>query len=179
MTETATEIQPVIFASKSPDLRLVRIAEDVIRNEQGRKVATVAPGSRSNERYGVEDDGAPWSVEFEGGLYTATHATVIDFLRNHPQNGVYFHEQGGASAELQPTLVEQVARIGKAAAALDVDDLQNLLEEEKETHNREAVIQSAEAALRELAEGPSQTGAGAENPDNGDSPSTSKPSPNG
>jgi hypothetical protein len=177
MTETATAVQPVVFASKSPNHRLVRIAKDVIRNEGGRKVAEVSPGSRHNERYGVEDDGAPWEVVFEGGLYTTEDPIIIDFLRTHAQNGVYFHEQGADDVELQPTLVEQMSRIATAAARFDVDDLQQLLNEEKDTHNREAVVQGAEAALRELADGPSQEGAGAENPGTGDQLSTSPSSP--
>jgi hypothetical protein len=172
-TATETPTETVIFASPKPDFRLVRISRDVIRNEGGRRVAEVAPGSRHNERYGIEDDGSPWDVTFSKGLLETSDPIIIEWLRSHRQNGVGFFEQNAKPTEVRPTLAEQKSRTIIAAGRADVDDLQALLAEEKATHNRAPVIEDAEAALKALAEGPSQEGADAENPGNGDPSSTS------
>jgi len=187
MTESAT--QPVTFISRFPNLRLVRIAQDVLRNEGGRKVGAIAPGSLHNERHGIEDDGSPWEVQFEGGTFQTDDPILIDFLRNHkpydPSDdsgdrdvqaggyGVDFFEQDAAPEEPKPTVAEQQERISRAAVRLDVAELQAVLNDEKATHDREAVVQGAEAALRAIAEGPTETGADADT-QSGSPPSTSR-----
>ena len=187
---TATATKPVTFISRFPNLRIVRVAEDVLRNEAGRKVGAIAPGSLQNERHGIEDDGAPWEINFEGGVFVTDDPILIDFLRNHkpfnPADGsgdrdvmgagcnIDYWEQGAPPEELRPTLAEQSAAIGRFGALGDEEGLKALLDEERATHNRESVTQGAESALAAFAELAPQQGVGAD-PNNGEPPSAPPP----
>lgn len=189
--ESATATKPVTFTSPYPNLHLTRISEEKVRAEGGRVIGRIAPGSRLNERYGIEDDGSPWAIDFEGGVFKTDDQILIDWLRGHkpfdPSDGsgdrevesggygIDYHEMDAPLEEPKPTVAEQAVRIAQAQGRLDVADLTALLDEERNTHSREAVIQGAEAALQAIAEGTPEQGAGADNPGNGNPPSTSAP----
>jgi hypothetical protein len=127
----------------------------------------------------VEDDGAPWAVEFEGGAFETDNPILIEWLRGHDKfnSPDGFYEQDPAPVELEPTVVTQLARIARASASQDAQDLADLLEEEEATHNRAQVMEVAADALRTLGEMAAQAEADANPDNNGDSSSTSQPSP--
>jgi hypothetical protein len=188
---TAVATKPVVFMSKYPDLRIVRIAQERLYSEGGRRVGDIAPGSPQNEKYGIVDDGAPWEIQFVGGVFSTADPILIDYLRNHKpfdssddsgdrsmQAGGYnidFWEQGRAPDEARPTIAEQTKLIGRMGALADEPGLKKLIKDEKASHNRTAVIQGAESALEALAEIEPPQGYGSTEGDNGGSDGADEP----
>lgn len=194
MPTAATEIptETVTFNSKSPNLALTRRPPRKVDDGMGGKIAQgfeewverQREQNHQRELAGLEPlpiDETPWKVEFHHHVFKTSDSGLIAWLRSHKNfntNGpTGFYEAGAAPDEPKPTLNEQMTAIIDAQAELDVDRLTALIDAERGTHNRPAVLQAAEAALRKLAEGAPEPGADA-GTGNGDSSSTSPPSPN-
>lgn len=190
-TETQTEREVVTFIAQSPNQIVTRIPEDHVYNERGRKTgeynrkselkrlqAEKARGVEVSDEEIAEVD-APWKLEFgkDDGPHrlTTDNPVIIEFLRNHENFGV----QGPSGfweleAEPKPTLTEQTVRLNKASALGDVDEIEAVLALEKETHNRESIIQGAESALTALRELEAGASAGDITHQTGAPPSTSQ-----
>lgn len=177
---TATKTKPVEFLTKYSDLRLVRLAEMELHNQAGHRVGKIGPGSPHNEKYDIADDGAPWAIQFKDSYWSTEmlkepgedevpeerKQVILDWLRSHPSYGVKFYEQKGSLGEPEPTIAQQLEKISIASVRLDVQALEDVRDEEKATHNREVVVQSAEVALGTIAGDP-KLGAGATTDDGG------------
>lgn len=113
----------------------------------------------------LEIDRTPWKVEFVGGRYKAETEEIAEWLRNHKlfnNSDRGFYEQGKAPDEPKPTLTEQAGAIAEASAMVEIDRLEEILELERSTHNREPILVAAEAALSRIRKLESQTGPGAD-----------------
>ena len=141
-TKKAKAAKPVTFYSRSPNLRLVFEPEDIQRNERG----------RVTDRFAARD------VQFEKGMYVwdpqKDDEEILDWLREHPKlnstRESAFWEKGNAPNEARPTLAERQLAITTAAVAKDADALNEIIEDERETHNRDSVIDLATVALEQV-----------------------------
>lgn len=189
-TETEIPTETVTFTSISPNQVLTRRAERHVDNGLGGKeILTEREYFQRMEDKGEEFDRTPWKVEFDNHIFTVDETykrerglsesevqNLLKWLRNHHAFNVNapsgFYEQGAAPDEPQPTLAHQMKRIAETTAEADVDSLQAVLDLERNTHNRPAILQAAEAALRTFAGGSeSEAGAGS---NDGASSSTSQ-----
>jgi hypothetical protein len=144
--------------------RTEQTQEDWIRaerekNEQ-REISKLPP---------LDIDKSPWKVEFQNSVYTTEDPVIIEFLRTHWlfQHPKGFWEQGAAPDEPQPTMSEQTSRIARASVGFDTEDLEKLITEEKQLHNRPAVIMGAEAAIDEVEKLKAEIGSSASEDDDG------------
>lgn len=148
-TQKAKAAKPVTFFSRSPNQRLTFEPEDIIRNERGR----------------VTDRHPAKAVQFENGMYVwdptdksrqdwETSEELLEWLRDHgklnAQREGAFWEKGAAPDEPRPTLAEQQIAITTAAVAKDAETLKKILAVERDTHNRDSVIDLAEVALEQV-----------------------------
>lgn len=140
-TATDTTTKPATFIAKCENLILVMEPSFPKFNHLGLKIGN-HPGKR---------------VEFEKYQFTSDDPEVIEWLREHPANGVPtpqgFYELGKGPDEPQPTIPEQREAIESAAAAGSVTELERLIAEEQDTHNRDEVLAAARIALVALAGG--------------------------
>ena len=164
MATTETEAKPgkaepklekVTFLSRSPNQRLVFEFGDVIRNERGRVVEQVP--SRAIE---FVDQGAHGEWVFDPDDESRDEwmrsAELLAWLRRHPnfnsgQSGSFW-ERGAAPDEPKPTVLEQMDKINAGTFERDRKAVEDVLANERETHDREAVIAAAESALSRLDE---------------------------
>jgi hypothetical protein len=112
-------------------------------------------------------------IAFENGRFQTDDADTIKFLQEYSTIGVDFHEVGETDAALTENATETLLEIGKAHAQLNVAKLAEIREKEEETANRDRIIEAVDAALTDIAAG---AGSVAE-ADDGDTSSTSQPSP--
>lgn len=188
-TATETPTETVAFNSKCPNLVLTLRPERHVDDGMGGKVKQTfemwldSQRQKNHEREvaglpPLEIDETPWKVEFHHHTFRTDSPRLIERLRAHvgynaaTPNG--FFEVGRAPDEPRPTLTEQMTAIAEAQGNLDADALANLLDSERENHNRPAVIQAAEVALRVMAEGPSGLEGDAGQTGDGDPQSTSR-----
>lgn len=148
-TKKAKAAKPVTFYSRSPNQRLTFEPPDVERNERGRVIRRITGKA----------------VQFENGLYVwdpsdssrdewERSEEALEFLRAHEklnaQREGAFWEKGAAPDEPRPTLADQQAAITTAAVAKNADALSEIIEQERDTHNRDSVIELAELALEQV-----------------------------
>lgn len=141
--------KPVTFYSRSPNLRLVLEPEEVERNERGRVVKTL-PAT---------------DVQFENGLFTWNpkehEKELLEWLRGHPKLNTLregaFWERGAPPDEPEPRLADQLDKIQSGLADRDREAIEAVLETERETHNRDVVIDQAESALVRMGDGGSDS----------------------
>jgi hypothetical protein len=187
-TETPTKTEEVSFLARSKDQVLVRRSATLGEDAFGHKMVVgfeqwLEQQEKRNHELKVagleplEIDDTPWRVEFKNFLFKTDHPKLIAWLRSHRlidfDGPSGFYEADVAVEEQKPTLSEQMAAIIEAQGDFDVEKLQGVLETERETHNRPAIIQAAEAAVRKLAEVPSGSEGDAV-PDQGAKPSPSE-----
>lgn len=187
-TATAeTETQTVTFNSRSHNQILTRRPPRNETNEFGQKAVVTeeewfARKRQEQEETGESFDDTPWRVEFVNHVFKTDHPKLLRWLRQHPKLGVNapsgFWEVPPTEDELRPTPAEQFIAIAEAQK-LDPDEASEALfqirDNERDTHNRPAVIGAAEAALSVIAEEPSESEADAGATGNGDPESTAKP----
>jgi hypothetical protein len=184
-TATETE-QPqetarkVTFNSRSENQILTRRPPRNEINEFGQKtVLTEAEWFARKEESDEDFDDTPWKVEFSGHIFETDHPKLIAWLRQHRNLGVDapsgFWEVPPTEDELLPTPADRFKEIAVAQAmAAPLEALKEIREAEENSHNRIAVLQAADAAIELYDDEPSESEAAAENPDTGDSSSTSK-----
>lgn len=137
--ETQAEVELTRFISPYPNLRVV-----------------VTPGrDQEKDVYDriIRPRVASLAAEFERGIFETRNPKLIEGLVSNPNYQRDYWIQGVAPNEPKPTLSEQVTRISAAAAVGDRTEIEAALAEERDTHNREAVILAAEASLRALEPG--------------------------
>lgn len=199
-TAEKTEREVVTFISRSPNQIITRIAEDTVHDLRGRPIEQI---NQATELRKLEEENrtrlargeepvseerlahvrAPWKIEFgtvdPPNNFRTDDAVLIDFLRNHENFNVDgpsgFWELGAAPDEPKPTMTEQTVALGKAQALGDIDEVEAILKLEKETHNREAIIEGAEAALETLRELAGQAAPAGDSNQTGDPPSDPAP----
>lgn len=188
-TETPEKTETVTFLSRSENQVLTRRSATVIRDDLGHKVTIgfeqwlEQQEQKNHERVlaGADPlpiDDTPWAVKFKNYEFETDHPKLIEWLRGHrlcghPDIPSGFIEVQAPAGEREPKEVDQLRAIVEAQADLEADKVNDVLELERETHNRPAIIQTAEAALRKLAESPSEPEGDAV-PDQGAEPSPSE-----
>lgn len=90
------------------------------------------------------------SVEFENGTYTTEDEDTIKALREHRLFNSAFYEHGNAPDEPKPTVKEQLSKVTKAASDKDAEAVREVIAKERETHNREVVLDAAEDVLEAI-----------------------------
>jgi hypothetical protein len=152
VTDTKTKIK---FVSQLPDLNLWVKAPVYKRDETGH--IERVPGHQ---------------VQFVHGVYETSDETEIEALRRDPLFG---HQAGGIfemapdPADLKPSEAEQYDAIAFYGIQRDTKGLGELIQSEKETHNRTSVIEAAERAIRDIEDLPAETGGSAEKEKSSDS----------
>lgn len=152
-TITKTETAEVLFLSRGPITRLVRVPSQSIYGSAG-QYAGEQPGA---VRYEFEDhqmrvrpgeDVLPDGPPDEDG--NPTMQDKLTWLRNHPgfngEEANSFHEHG-AEPERIPDPGPTLDQITNLAIYGDVDGLRDLMAEEKNSHGRQIVLERAQAAL--------------------------------
>ncbi len=124
-----TQVKPVTFASRVREQSVVMEPQEPVF--AGQRVIGQTPGKR---------------IQFENGTYTATTQEEIDFLRSRMTDpgGADLWEIGTPVPDPQDTLV--------ALATADYEEILEILEAEREGHQRPVVIDTAEAILAKIAE---------------------------
>lgn len=194
------ETEPVTFIAKCDNQIITRRAEDTIHDLRGRPIEQI---NRTNELRKLEEENrlrlargeepvsaerladvaAPWKIEFGKDdpphQFRTNDPVLIDFLRDHENFNTDgpsgFWELGAAPDEPKPTLTEQNVRLAKAQAIGDIEGIEEVLAIERETHNREPIIQGAEAALQATRELLGQAAPAGDADQTGDPLSTSQP----
>jgi hypothetical protein len=141
-TATEQETVTVTFQAKVANMRIaMEPAFYAERNASGR---VTQPGFSGH------------AIQFEDGEYTTDDPDEIEFIRGRPyfnqfatHNAIW--EKDAPPEEPQPTIREQTKAINKAARAGDVEKLGEIAEQEKASHNRDAVLDEIKSALAELA----------------------------
>lgn len=134
-TAVKTQTDKATFISRFTDLRIVIEPGDVERNHRGQVIRS-HPGR---------------AIEFARHRYETDNPQIIEFVRNHPRFNIDFWEMGNAPGEPRPTFAEQNTKIIRALAAQDVDAINEVIQEERNTHKRQEVFAAAESALKALA----------------------------
>lgn len=145
--KSRAQAKAVRFVSRAVDLRVIADPEDFVRNERGQIIKSY-PG------YAIEFQNNTYTVakpDEETVEYLGEKVKTVDFLRDHPGFNVDFWEVGNAPGEPKPTVDEQNARIIRALAARDAEEILEVVREERETHQRETVYNAAETALESIA----------------------------
>lgn len=150
-TKTLTTKQTRTFLSRSPNQQLWIESPHDLRDEHGRKYgqSPLRAVIFENNRY----EATPEKAEALGMGFDE----LIDWIHNHALMNVGVWDEAAPPSELSPTIKEQSERIFAAVAKLDADAIGKLMDEERATHDRQAVLQVATAALEQLqSEGESE-----------------------
>jgi hypothetical protein len=131
---TATKQSEVTFVTRIINYRLTQIPEDWEELSGGRRRRILGHSAVFDEVTGV---------------YKTSDAEEIEWLRNHDEYGVKFIEAG--ADEPKPTVAEQVTAI---AGAVDIDQLEEIDTLERETHNRQIVLDAVHAAAERIDAAP-------------------------
>lgn len=156
-TAPETQAENVAFISRAVDFGVtVYGGSDEIRNARGEVTTPAIPG------FIVHFEGGRLTTEqiraqaADAGLGEEAVSDAIEVIRNLDNfNTAGFHgtyEEGKHPDEPRPTILEMNVEIAKAAAERDSDLLRELIQVEREGHNRTVVIQNAEANIAALAE---------------------------
>lgn len=130
--------KPATFVSKYGNYIIILEAGHIVRNERG--IVTMNTPNRQ--------------VEFQHNQLRVDDPKLAEELRDHPGFNRHFWELGNAPNEPKPTLQDQLSALATAAGNQDPDGVAAVLRTEKETHKREVVITSCEAALEAMAKDP-------------------------
>lgn len=158
-TETAPELivaEQTTFISKALDQTITVVSgTEALKNNRGETVQEAFPGFYPSFVAGRLDTEMlrkhASDVGLEGDEAERMVQKAIDVIREldhfnvNATNGIW--EEGAAPDEARPTVDEQNAQIGRAAAMRDRAALEALIADEQETHNRRVVIRAAESAL--------------------------------
>jgi hypothetical protein len=128
---TATKQSEVTFVTRIINYRLTQIPEDWEELSGGRRRRILGHAAVFDE---------------VTGTYTTSDPEEIEWLRNHDEFGSKFVEAG--SDEPKPTVAEQVTAV---ASAVDIDQLEEIDTLERETHNRQIVLDAVHAAAERMA----------------------------
>ncbi len=133
MPETAI---PIVFRSKGAHTRLVKKMADKRTDDSGQIVS-------------VQGE----AIEFDGqGILEVEESdtALLSWLRGHSGFNKSFVEFGkvGSMGEQLPKAEDQIASIFKLQSARNELGLRRLIEDEKDSHDRAIIIQTAEEALR-------------------------------
>lgn len=100
------------------------------------------------------------AVEFTDHIFIAdedsaqklgmTYEELVEWLQSHAEMNTSIWDEGAPPDEAEPSVKEQSRRIFAAVRNLDPDAIAALMEEERATHDRPAVLQTATAALEQL-----------------------------
>lgn len=123
----------IVFLSKDPNLRVVRIPQRRRYNERGE--LEVLPG----EVY-----------EFKRGSFLTKDESVAEWMRNHEKFNSKFYEVGNEPDRISPTLDEVMGQITGAAANGDLIALAEIYDREKATHDRAPVLAAAEKGMEAI-----------------------------
>lgn len=147
--------KPVTFLSRSPNQRLTFEPGEIIRNERGRVIETIPSRSIEFEDRGLGHGTYVWDPSDEGREDWERSEEFLTWLREHPKINTgregAFWERGAAPDEPEPKLFKQMDAIMKASAAGDADAIEDVLRTERETQNRDLVLETGEAALARLS----------------------------
>lgn len=146
----------VTFYSRSPNQRLTFESGDVVRNERGRVIDTIPSKSIEFEDTGIghgtyvfdpsDKDREDWERSDE----------FLEWLRDHPKINTgregAFWERGAAPDEPEPKLSAQIDAINDGLFKRDREAVEAVLQSERDTHDREVVIDAGEKALLRLDE---------------------------
>jgi len=93
----------------------------------------------------------PDRIQFLEGRYQATTQEDIDFLDEHPSNGVLFHKVGfGADGRTSDNSAEIIASVVKLAFTAEYQKIADILVAERGTYSRPDVIAACETVLNEV-----------------------------
>lgn len=142
-TETPTKTEEVIFLSSHANLQVVMEPEDPVYDRKGR---LDREASEKGHR-----------IEFEGGVYRTSDPKEIEYLRHltdsrDPMYDERIQEKAKPLEEREPTQAAQLQAISAALVAGDREAIEKVGEVESETHQRTAVLQSVDGALKTLGE---------------------------
>jgi len=141
---TLTKKQTHTFISRQPNYQLWIEQPLALRDDAGRKYdqTPFKAVAFENNRYVADEEKAE-----KVGM---TFDQLVEWIQNHEAMGTEVWDEGAPPSELSPTIKEQSERIFAAVAKFDPDALAKLMQEERATHDRQAVIQVATAALEQL-----------------------------
>lgn len=191
MNATITAEPPVktVFMSRSPNQVLTRIPVRHVPDGFGGKKALsyaewIAEEEALNRQRELKDeptlptDDTPWKVEFHNSEYSVPDrigghvvseegkARIVEWLRAHEgyenPGPSGFWELGKAPDEPKPTTAEQMIEIADAGASGDIERLEAVLQLERDTHNREAILIAAETGIARLRQFDPESGTEAE-----------------
>jgi len=144
MSNTLTKQKQHRFISKQHNYQLWIEQPRDLRDENGRK-------------YGQTPLKA---VEFAENQYTADEAEaerlgmtfdeLVKWIQEHPEMNTSIWDEGTPPEAQSPTVKEQSEAIFAAVRKLDPDAIAALMDDERATHNRQAVLQVATVALEQL-----------------------------
>lgn len=132
----------ITFYSRFPDLTMVRKPRRHERDGHGDVIGMTGP----------EPGESPWEVQFQGEFFETDDPVLIEFLRGSQDFNVNIWEEGAAPDEPRPTADEQHKLITAATINRDREALDELIAEERETHNRAPIIRAAEFARDQFAD---------------------------
>lgn len=137
--KAAPKQEEITFYAKSPNLRLVFVPKDEVLNHRGQIVEKL-PGKAAE--FG-EGENLPHR-------FTTSDPDMIAAIRDHKDFELKFWEEGKSPDEPKPSIAEQNERIVRATATGDKEEIEQVLSEERQNHNRETVLLAGEAALRAI-----------------------------
>jgi hypothetical protein len=142
------------FYSRHGKLRLVRVPQQVVPDGWGSQVTRERfPGVTrvvyefDRGQLEVEVGGKNWHVLPDGP--DGEEQSTIDWLRNHSEFNQRFHESGNEPGRPLPSDEDFMGMVNAASMALDVDKITELLKNERETHNRPALVTIADRARKQ------------------------------
>lgn len=149
-TEPTTTTSPRTFIAKCHNLVLVIEPARDLRDENGR-------------RYGTQP---PVAVEFTDHLFTADEKSaaalgmslgeLIEWLHAHEMFNSAVWDEAAPPDAVSPTIKEVSADIFAAVERQDPDAIAKIIERERGTHGRGSVLQTAQAALEQIAGVPAE-----------------------
>lgn len=100
-------------------------------------------------------------VQFRDGRFTATTQELIDWLDEHPSNGIHFHKIGfgsdGRTADDSAGIIKSVIEL---AFTGDYQKIADILVAERSTYARPDVIAACETVLNGVGDTPPEAPAG-------------------
>lgn len=142
-TDSPIDTESVTFFTRYPRLELVIDPLDYELNHRGQRIKTFPRRAIQFGNKGNVNE------------YVTSDPEEIEILRNHPHFEVMergFWELGNAPDEPKPSMASQIEAIAKAGAERDIETLKDVIQVEKDTHNREPVFAAAKGALKGLEE---------------------------
>lgn len=133
IAELETPTTTAIFMARRRDLVLVRVPQRTHFDPV------------SQEKYVTEGQ----RIEFREGRFETADPELIEWLRGHDR----FGDSSEGFVEIEPPTpapTVELQQLMAAAARLDVEAIETILAAERAGHERELVIEAAEAALEQI-----------------------------